>query len=79
MSVTTDRQDTIRRAVVLMDHTYLPELSCILARADIGGSPANPVVLRDQLAAALTKPGSPGHFSAWEAAQKILQAAGPPY
>jgi hypothetical protein len=72
----TGRQETINRAIVLLDTTGTDCLTAILAKTSLHANwQANPAALRDRL---VTAGGLHLSFTAWKAAQQILAAAGLP-
>jgi hypothetical protein len=74
----TDRQDTIRRAIALIDTAAPADLKDYLAATRIHARlQADPAALRDSLATVTD--GTPQALGAYKAAQQILQAAGLPY
>jgi hypothetical protein len=79
MSAHPDRQDTINRAVALIDSASPADLAGYLARTRIHARlRADVPALRGLLASADVN-DSTGAFGAWKAAQQILQTAGLPH
>jgi hypothetical protein len=74
--IRADRLGTIRRAIDLIDAASLADLAVYLGRTRLHDHvKADPAMLRHHLATV----GDTGNvFSAWKAAQQILQAAGLP-
>jgi len=76
-AISTDRHDTIRRAIDLIDTAKPADLAGYLARTHIHDHlKADPDTLRTNLA---TASGTAQVFGAWKASQQLLQAAGLPY
>jgi hypothetical protein len=76
-TISRDRHDTIRRAIDLIDTTGPADLGRYLADTSLHDHiKADPATLRKHLADAS---GTAQTFSAWKAAQQLLQAAGLPY
>ena len=76
-ATSTDRHDTIRRAIALIDTADPADLSRYLADTSLHDHiKADPATLRKHLA---TADGTAQVFGAWKAAQQLLQAAGLPY
>ena len=77
MTASPDRQDTIRRAITLIDATNPADMTRVLrAKTVIRASLAdNPAKLRDTLANAI---GTDRQTGAWKGAQQILDAFGLP-
>lgn len=75
-SPTAYRQDTIRRAVALIDTASAADLARYLSQTQIHAHlQADPAALRDSLASAI---GTDHQTGAWKAAQQVLHAAGLP-
>lgn len=76
-AISTDRHDTIRRAIDLIDTASPADLWRYLSQTDIHAHLQTDVpALRRTLADAA---GTAQVFGAWKAAQQLLQAAGLPY
>ena len=75
--ISTDRHDTIRRAIDLIDTTSPADLWRYLSQTSIHDHlKADPAALRRTLADAV---GTAQVFGAWKASQQLLKAAGLPY
>ena len=76
-TISTDRRDTIRRAIALIDTASPADLGDYLADTSLHDHiKASPATLRKHLADA---DGTAQVFGAWKAAQQLLKAAGLPY
>jgi len=77
----TTRQDIINRAITLIDNANPHALARYLADTSLHDHiKADPGTLRQHLADATAPDASVGaRFSAWKAAQQLLQAAGLPW
>jgi hypothetical protein len=71
-----DRQDTINRAIALIDTSDHSDLAGYLAQTTIHDHlKASPGALRDALASAV----GTADFGTWKASQQLLRAAGLPF